>query len=65
MARKMTREQVELVVHRFAKQATGKHGDYAYTAGYFQSLVASLIAKLPAAEQEHQIKILLTSSVWE
>lgn len=65
MAKKMTREQIELILHRFAKQATGKHGDYAYTAGYLQSLAASLLSKLPAKEQEQQIKILLTSSVWE
>jgi len=65
MAKKMTREQIELVVTRFAKQATGKHGDYAFTAGYLQSLVSSLLAKMPAKEQEVQIKILLTSSVWE
>ena len=65
MAKKMTREQIELIVNRFAKQATGKHGDYAFTAGYLQSLAAFLINKLPAKEQEHHIKILLTSSVWE
>lgn len=65
MAKKMTREQIELIVNRFAKQATRKHGDYAFTAGYLQSMATSLIAKLPAAEQEAQIKILLTSSVWE
>lgn len=65
MAKKMTREQLDLIVTRFAKQATGKHGDYAFTAGYFESLVSSLLSKLPAKEQEMQVKILLTSSVWE
>lgn len=64
MARKMTREQIEMVVSNFAKQATRKN-DYAYTAGYLQSLVSQLIGQLSGKEQQHHINVLLGSNVWE
>lgn len=63
MARKMTREQLEMIVQNFAKQATRKN-DYAYTAGYLQSLATTLLSKLSAKEQEHHVNVLLGSDVW-
>lgn len=64
MAKKMTRDQLEMIVSRFAKQATRKN-DYAFTAGYLQSLATQLLGQLPAKEQQHHVNVLLSSSVWE
>lgn len=64
MAKKMTREQLEMIVSHFAKQATRKN-DYAFTAGYLQSLVSQLLGQLSAKEQQHHVNVLLTSSVWD
>ena len=65
MAKKMTREQLDLVVSSFARQATRKWDGHAYTAGYLQSLVVSLLTSLPAKEQQKHVTTLLSSSVWE
>jgi len=65
MARKLSKAQVDLIVQNFVVAANRKHDGYAYTAGYLQSLVSSLLMKIPAQEQEAQIKILLTSPVYK
>lgn len=63
MAKKMTREQLEMIVQNFARQATNKN-DYAFTAGYLQSLVSQLLGQLSAKDQQHHVNVLLSSSVW-
>lgn len=36
----------------FAAASRAKYGDYAYTAGYLETLAASMFRSLPKAEQE-------------
>lgn len=63
MAKKMTREQLDIIVSNFARQSTRKN-DYAFTVGYLQSLTIQLLGQLSAKEQQHHIDVLLSSSVW-
>ena len=65
MARKLTKTEVDLIVKNFSAAATRKYDGHAFTAGYLQSLVCSLLMQLPAKEQASQINMLLSSSVWE
>jgi len=65
MARKLSKSEVDLIVKNFANAASKKYDGHAFTAGYLQSLVCSLLMHLPAKEQKAQIHILLSSSVWE
>ena len=64
MSSKMTHQQIKMIVTNFAAQATRKYDGHAFTAGYLESMVINLIAKLPAKEQERELNFLLTSSVW-
>lgn len=65
MTTEITRMEVDQIIRRFSAAATEKYGGYAYTAGYFESMVTSLLMKLSPEERASQILMLHSSSVWE
>jgi predicted dinucleotide-utilizing enzyme len=67
----MTQEQIRPFIESFSRQAVSKYdkpanigAGHAFVAGYLQSMVTQLIAKLPLDEQLHHISVLQQSSVW-
>lgn len=63
---KMKRERIDGFLNSFVACQQSKHGTtggLAYTAGFFQSQLASLLADLPAAKQMEVIQILVQRSL--
>lgn len=66
MAVKMKRERIDGFLNSFVESMQARHGTtggLAYTAGFFQSQLASLLADLPAAKQMEVIQILVQRSL--
>lgn len=47
---------IKVALGELAKASREKYGDYAYAAGYFETLVASMFGFLPKSEQENILR---------
>ena len=60
--RKMTYDQIRAELKNFSEVSRTAYGDYAYAAGYFESLCASLLAEMPARRQELETTLIRRTS---
>jgi len=66
MAVKMKRNQIDGFLNTFVTCAQSKHGTsngLSYSAGFFQSMLGSIIADLPAHKQMEVIQTLVQRSL--
>ena len=66
MAVKLKRDQIDGILNGFVVSSQAKHGTnggLAYSAGFFQSQLASVIAELPVAKQMELIQIIVQRSL--
>ena len=61
----MNVENFKSVVELWKKAALEKYDSHAFAAGYFESMMVSMFAKLSLSEREHVAGVLLESSVFE
>lgn len=47
---------IKVALGEFAAASRAKYGDYAYAAGYFETIAASMFAFLPKSEQEYVLR---------
>lgn len=66
MAVKLKRDQIDGILNGFVTSVQAKHGTsggLAYSAGFFQSQLAALIAEVPVAKQMEVIQIIVQRSL--
>lgn len=56
-AKKMTYEQISATLRNFTETSRTAH-DYAYVAGYYESMIAHLLAEMPARRQEMEVMMI-------
>jgi len=55
MARKVKREEIEATLKLFSDRTYREGGSYAYSSGYYESMIARLMLELPAQKQRELI----------
>lgn len=63
MAKKLTYQQISADLKNFSEVARMAYdGRHAYAAGYFEAMLANVIAELPAAKQEMYMQMVRRQS---
>ena len=62
MAKKVELSEIREAVKSFSADSYEKYGSYSYVAGYYESVIARLVADLPAHKQREFLQSLARSA---
>ena len=62
MKQTLSRDEFSYTVKQLSKASHARYGSYAYSAGFYESMIADMLVDLPKARRDYYIKTLQTTS---
>lgn len=62
MKQTLSRDEFSYTVKQLSKASHARYGSYAYSTGFYESMIADMLVDLPKARREHYVKSLQTTS---
>ncbi|CAB4130051.1 hypothetical protein UFOVP116_245 [uncultured Caudovirales phage] len=57
-----TRDDFKHTVKKLTEASHARYGDYAYSAGFYESMIADMLVELPKARRDAYLEMLQTTS---
>lgn len=58
MKQTLSRDEFSYEVKQLSKASHARYGSYAYSTGYYESMIADMLTDMPKARREHYIETL-------